>query len=142
MRVLLGCLMLHALCAAVAPSPWWVPNLTLVGLVMAIQRAPHRWPTASVIAGLFTVLWAVRFPVPLLAGSLGLGALVRWLNTQWDLDDPRVQDVVMTCGSGIISAGLLWLDGLWSPTIAGWVVVHVAVTVLLARFVRRLRMFV
>lgn len=139
MRMLLGCLMLHALLAAMAPSPWWVPNLTLVGLVMAIRREPRRWPIASAVAGFFTVAWAVRFPLQLLAGFLGLGALVRWLSTQWDLDDPRVQDAVVACGSGVTSAGLLWLDGLWSPMLAGWVVVHTAVTVLAARLMRRRR---
>ena len=40
MRLLAACWLTHALLAQAIPSPWWVPDVTLVGLVLSVTRSP------------------------------------------------------------------------------------------------------
>ena len=138
MPLLVGCLVLHALIAGIAPSPWWVPDLTVVGLCLAIIGAPRHWLGLSAVAGLFTMVWAIRFPVPIALGYLALGASIRFLAGQWDLEDQRAQDAVVAVSSAFIAAGLIWLDDCWSLRLVGWLVVRITMTILAALLVRRL----
>ena len=62
MSWLAACLIAQALLTSAFSSSWWVPDLTLVGLVLAVARTPSRWFLLSVVAGVFTMAWAIRFP--------------------------------------------------------------------------------
>ena len=128
MGLLVGCLMTHTLLAASVPSPWWVPNLTLAGLVLSIGRSPRRWLGLSGLAGLWTVVWAVRLPEVVLLGYLGWGWLAQEAAKRWDTTEARVQSGFVGIASLLMTVGMLWLEGLWSVPLLGVAVAHVTVT--------------
>lgn len=128
MRVLIGCLLVHALLAEVIPWPWWVPNLTLVGLILAIGATPRRWLIYSLIAGMVSVVWVVRFPGPTLLGYLAVGWMIQALAKLWDASDARVQSLMVGLAALLFTGAALWLDMLWSLPLAGLLAIHVAIT--------------
>jgi hypothetical protein len=128
MLILAGCLVAHALIALVVPSSWWVPDLTLVGLVLTVGKAPSQWCLLSGMAGLFTVAWAVRSSGPILVGYLLLGWIVHVLARHWDATDLRVQCLMSGIASLVMTFGALWLSGLWSLPLLGLASAHVAMT--------------
>lgn len=129
MILLLGFLLAHAVLAQAPVSPWWVPNLTLVGMVLAIGRHPERWAVWAGLAAVWTMVWAVR--MPWLAGlcSLGCGWGARGLCEAWETSDVRMQSLAVGLASLIMTVALLWADRLWSLPVAGMAVVHVGMTV-------------
>lgn len=127
--IFLGCLFGHVAVAGVSSSPWWVPNLTLVGLVLAVAHAPHRWRLVSVCAGLAAAVWAVRIPQGLVLNYLLIGWGVQRFGRQWDISLAHLQRMVVGAASAALTAALLWYEGMWSWTILGLAGVHVAVTV-------------
>ena len=137
MRLLLGCLLAHALLADLAAWPWWVPNLTVVGLVLAVVRRPERWVACSALAGLFATLCAVRVPGPIFVSYVVLGWTVRVIGTQWDTNEPRVRFLLVAAACLVTTLYAVWLDGLWSLAILGWIVVHTVVTTLLVPVIQR-----
>ena len=138
MRLLAGCLAVHALLARLIPSPWWVLDLTLVGLVMAVSRQPGRWLLICAAAGLFASVWAVRIAWPIVAGALVCGGLVRLAAGRWDLADPRVQGGTVVVLSALTTLGLVWLERLWSWPIAALTVARIAMTGLSLRLLQGL----
>ena len=138
MWLLLSTLAAHALIARAVPSPWWVPDLTLVGLILAVARAPSRWLLLSAVAGLFTMAWAVRFPKQMFLSYVALGWVVQMLGRAWDATDLRVQLGMVGLASALLSLGGLWLDELWSFPLLGLSMVRVAMTVLAVPCVRHL----
>ena len=136
MSWLAGCLIAHAVLARAVPSPWWVPDLTLVGLLLAVAKAPSRWLLLSVVAGLFTMVWAVRFPKQVFLSYVALGWVVQMLGRQWDATDPRVQVGMVGLASALLTLGGLWLDELWSFPLLGLSMVRVAMTLLAVPCVR------
>ena len=139
LRMLVISLMAHVVVAGVVPSPWWTPNLTLVGAILAITHAPTRWFTFSGLAGLWMMVWAIRFPAPVLMSYLLLGWIAQLLARHWDTTDLRVQCVMVGVGSLLTTLELLWLDDLWSLPLLGWVSVQVMVTALALPCTRYLR---
>ena len=137
MLFLAGCWLAHAMFAGLIPSPWWVPDLTLAGLVLAVGRRPARWLILSGAAGLFTIIWAVRFPLQILVGYLVIGGIVRALTRAWDATDVRVQSLMAGIASVAMTFGALWLDGLWSIAQLGLALVHAAVTALAVPVIQR-----
>ena len=138
MVVLLGCLAAHIVIAGLLPSPWWVPDLTLVGLIVAIGRSSDRWAVCSGLTGLTTAIWAIRFPQLILAGSLFLGWIVHALAKQWDITDLRLQWLLVAVLSCVTTFGWLWLEDLWSLRLIGIGFVHVLMTSLSVPLIRRL----
>lgn len=132
-----GCLLTHLFLASLVTSPWWVPDLTLVGLVVTVARAPHRWAVLSGLAGLFMAVWAIRFAQQIFLGYLVTGWAVHALCRQWDLTDRRVQWLVVGIASLAMTFGALWLDGLWSPALMGLAMTRVALTCLSAGLIWR-----
>lgn len=138
MRTLVMCLVAHALVARCCPFPWWVPDLTVVGLVVSVGDAPARWLRRSLPAGVFAMIWAVRFPVVIMIGLLAVGWAVRMLARQWDLADPRLQALVVSVAGVVMGCSALCLDGLWSVPLLGLVGMRTAVTTVTVPLVRRL----
>ena len=127
--VLLGlCCMAHAGAMFAVAEPWWAPNLTMVGLVLAVARAPERWFACSVGAALTTMVWAIRFPVAVAGLYLAAGWLVRWTAAQWDVSDARVQGTLVAAASGVMAFSSLWLHGLSSFSVAASALAHVLLT--------------
>ncbi|MDP3704199.1 MAG: hypothetical protein Q8R78_07405 [Candidatus Omnitrophota bacterium] len=118
----------HLALALASPSPWWVPDLTLVGLVLAVGRSPARWFACTVFAGLLTVAWAVRFPGQVFAGYLLIGWVSHLLSRHWDVTDLRIECFLVAAGSLCLMAGMLWLEDLWSLRVLLLTVVRTAVT--------------
>ena len=137
MKLLAACLLTHALLAQVIPSPWWVPDITLVGLIISVTRAPSRWLLVSWVAGLFMLLWTLRHAVPLMVGAVAVGGVVRLLARNWDATDARVQYLVVGLAGCLMTFGAMWLDGCWSLPLFGLAVIHVALTCLAFAGVRR-----
>ena len=138
MLILVGCLVAHGLLADIVPSPWWVPDVTLVGLVLAIGRLPRHWLLFSATAGISMMAWAVRFPQPVFVGYLGFGGVVRLLARQVDANDLRVQCFTAGLASAALSLGALWLDGLWSFSLLGLASGRVLLTAMAVPLARRL----
>ena len=137
LAALVGAIAAHALMAQVIPSFWWVPDVTLVGLVIGIGRSPGRWFILSCAAGLWTMAWAVRFPQLAIAGYLGIGWVIRSVVRHWDIADLRMQYLVCGIASAVTTFGALWVENLWSLAVFGLASVHVAVTCCTVPFARR-----
>lgn len=126
--VLLGCSAAHLALAAASPSPWWVPDLTLVGLVLSTGRSPARWLPLSIFAGLVTMVWAVRFPAQLFTTYLLVGWASQIVVRHWDATDVRIECLHVAVGSLVLMVGMVWLDDLWSPRLLVLTGVRAAVT--------------
>ena len=126
--VLLGCAATQLALALASPSPWWVPDLTLVGLVLAVGRSPERWVAYSASAGLLMVAWAVRFPVQVFVGYFLIGWLSHVLSRHWDATDLRIECLLVAAGSLSLMVGMLWLEDLWSLRVLCLTAVRTAVT--------------
>ena len=130
MTLLVICLVMQALIAQVAPSPWWVPDLTLIGVLVAVVRAPGKWLSVAVVGGLWIMTWTIRFRWPICLGYVALGGVVRLLAAQWDLNDGRILYPLTGISSLLLTLSLLWLDELWSVRLVGLALLRVALTVL------------
>ena len=126
--VFVGCVVAHLALALASPSPWWVPDLTLVGLVLAVGRYPARWFALAVFAGLITVVWAVRFSGQVFAGYLLIGLVSHLLSRHWDVTDLRIECLLVAAGSLCLMVGMLWLEDLWSLRVLLLTVVRTVVT--------------
>ena len=130
----------HGVLAGLLPIPWMVPDLTLVGMVLAIARAPHRWLAYASLAGFGVMCWAIRFPVHVLLSYVIAGGAIRLVATQWDMTDRTVQRVLVGGASLGITLGWMWLDDVWSYAVVAWVLARALMTGLLVPGVRHLRM--
>ena len=131
-----GCLAAHAVAAGMLASPWWVPDLTLIGLVLVVVRMPHRWVIPSVVAGLSTAAWAIRSSSPIFIAYLLVGWVVQRVARQWDATDFRVQWLLVGIVATGLTFGLIWLDDVWSWSIIGLGLVRVAITMVSVPMVR------
>jgi len=133
-----GCAFAHVLVAYASSLPWWVPDLTLIGLIMIVTQVPSQWLLLSALAGMWMNLWAVRFPGQILLGYVGVGWLVQILSRSWDTTDLRIQCVCVFVSSFLLTLWMVWLDHLWTLAVLGWSVVRIVVTVLAVPLVRRM----
>lgn len=80
----------HLIIGRWVASPWLMPDVSLVGLLVALQRAPEHRLSLLVLASLGVT--AAAAPAGGVAGPayLGAGALFAWASTQWNLRAPAV----------------------------------------------------
>ncbi|HEX9780606.1 MAG TPA: hypothetical protein VGB20_05260 [bacterium] len=129
MGILAVCAALHVALVELIGSPWWTPNLTAVGLVMAVGRDPGRWLSVSVLAGGWTALWWDPHAASGIAvGALASGGLLAVGARVWDGADVRIQTSATALLSACMAAIGLWTQGLWSLPLAALALAHVAVT--------------
>ena len=126
--LLASCMIAHAALAMMSPSPWWVPDLTLVGLVLSVARFPSRWLALSGTAGLLTMAWAVRSFSPMFAGYLLIGWATRLAGCRWDVTDLRIESWLAGGGSLLLTLGAFWLDDQWSLVLLFLMVIRTALT--------------
>ena len=141
MGPLVICLLVHHVAVQLVPSPWICPDFTTLGLVLTIARRPSSWWLASIVTGLWLMVWAIRFPVWVALASFGCGAFIRAAAGPWDLADSRVQGLVVSAASAGLTVTGLWLDAHLSPLLLGMAALRVALTVLslpLAQAIQRL----
>jgi hypothetical protein len=122
------CCAAHAGAMFAVTESWWAPNLTVVGLILAVVRAPGRWLACSIAAALTVMIWTVRFPAVVAGTYVATGWFVRWVATQWDVSDPLVQRVLVAAVSAVMAVSSLWLHGLWSVSLAASALAHVVLT--------------
>ncbi len=127
----------HLALAQLVWASWFVPDLTTVGMVINIGRAPKRWWVWSALAGMLTILWVARMPILIYAVYFGLGALLRFSTGQWNANDARVQSLQVLLA--VFSLGLLfcWIDGLWSWTMLAFALARAIVTAFALLLLRR-----
>ena len=138
MALLIGCVVTHALLAHLIASPWWLPDLTLVGLVLAVGRRPAQWLIASLVAALLPVVSAVRFSGQLFSAYLVCGWLVQLVGRRWDAADGRVQGAMVLMATAALTLGAIWLEDLWSLPLLGSAGLRVAATGLCVPLIQRL----
>jgi len=136
--VFVGCLTAHVIAAGLLTSPWWVPDLTLIGLVLVVIRAPQRWVIFSIVAGLSTAAWAIRSSSPVFLSYLLIGWMTQRIAKQWNAMDLHVQWLLVGVASTALTFGLIWLDDLWSWPVVGLGLMRTVFTVLSVPIVRSL----
>jgi len=132
-----GCLLVQALLAQVSPSPWWVPDLSLVSLLVLVSHVPAQWLPWSALAGLWVSVWALRVAWPLLLGYVALGWLVRRCAYALDTSDLSTQGLLVGLAAILLTLALVWVEHLWTLTVLGGALLRVIVTVLAVPVVRR-----
>ena len=137
MIVLGACLVAHHVLALIVPSPWWVPDLTLVGLILAVTSTPRQWPLLSGLAGFLTMLWAIRNPQPVALAYGGLGGVVAWITRRLDASDVRVQCFIVGSAGLLLSLGALWFEDLWSLPLVGAMGIRIVMTTGMVPVVRK-----
>jgi hypothetical protein len=139
MSTLVMCLVIHLTLAMAVPSPWVVPNLTLIGLVLAVSRTPRRWAAYALLVGVVAMLSAVRAPSAAFFGYVAAGAACRAVSLQWDANDRRVQWVVTGVVDFLLTLSALWLEGVWSVRLTAAGLLRAGVSVLCLHLVQALR---
>ena len=138
MAILLSCLLAQAWLAHAIASPWWVPDLTVVGLMVAVTRTPHRWLPLSLVAGAATMVWMIRFAAPLLLGYVTFGWVLQVLITHWEISDWRLRSTLAALVSLLLTLTALWLDETWSLTLLALLLARAFLTALAVPVVQRL----
>ena len=126
--VLGGSLAAHLVAVQLIPSPWLVPNLTLVGVVAGVAAAPQHWLGLGGAAGLLSMLWAPSQGWSVAAGYIAVGAFARLATRHWDASDPRVGAIIMAIGSGAVTAGWVTLLPARPWALLGLAALHIALT--------------
>ena len=132
------CVAAHQLAVQLVPSAWWVPDLTLAGLVVVVSQQPSSWFRLGLIAACGSALMLSRWVRLVVLGYLVAAWTIQWCAHVWDVADRRLQLLMAGALGAAMTAGLLWLDDLWSWPLLGLATIHVAMTVLAVMFVRRL----
>lgn len=139
MIALVGCLVFQAVLASVLPSPWWVPDLASIGLVLAIAAVPHRWLAYAGVAAAAMLAWTIRWAPPSLALVFLAAWSVRTAARRWDAADPRVQVALIIGVSSVLTLAALWSESLMRvATLWGWAGLRLILTVLTACAVARI----
>ncbi len=115
MKMLIACIFVHFVLVQWV-SPWWVPNLTLVACLVAVCERPARWWLFAAVAGLAMTLWSVRHPTWIVGSFLMFSGLAMFGARHWNLQDVRVQIMVVAASMFVFIAMLLWIEHipLWS----------------------------
>jgi hypothetical protein len=124
--------MLHWALANLWPSPWWLPDLTVAGLVVAIARRPDRWLGLALAAAGLTVFWAIRDGGLIFVSLVACGAALRACAEQWDVGDLPMQRVLAAAAAAILHGLILWVHGWWSWPVGLMWLVHAGLTGLAA----------
>jgi hypothetical protein len=133
----IGSLAVQWLLCGVA-SPWWVPDVTLVAVMLVIASAPDGWWLPSAIAGLLTMGWMIQAPALPLVWYLALGLGVSLGSGFWDLGDRRIQLVAIGIAEGVWLSLHVWFQDVAVLPLAGWLLLHVGITLLSVPMMRRL----
>lgn len=135
--MLLWCVATHIIWLHISPLVWLVPDLTLLGVVLAVSTKPERWFALSLLAGAATTLWLVRWLPFFFLGTIAVGWIVREVTRHWDARDVRIQALLVILSSAAMTLGALGLDQLCSLSIWAMAILHVAMTLLALPIAKR-----
>jgi len=100
------------------PSPWLVPDLTMLSVAVLILRLPGHPLTPAWLAGVAAMTLAVHHPLWMGMAYLSAGAAVKWMAHQWEVADPSRERLVI----GLAQGGLLILLASTGPVTVGLIV--------------------
>ena len=100
------------------PSPWFVPDLTLLGMAVLILRLPEHPFAPAWLAGVAAMTLAGRHPLWVGLAYLAAGVAVKWMARQWEVTEPFRERLVI----GIAQGGLLILLASTGPVTVGLIV--------------------
>ena len=139
MRILMVTLLTHVVIVGMWPAPWWVPDLTTIGLVLAVSKTPSRWLAYAGCTGVLLTVWAIRHPAAVEVSCLLIGWGTQLTAQRWDAGDLRVQCLLIGMASALMTLWALWLeDLLGSLPLVGLVGLRVTLTCLAVPLVRSL----
>lgn len=121
-------LVVQQLAVMISPSPWWIPDITAIGLVVTVGRPRAGWLGLSLFAGCVAMALAVRFAGAVLVWYVALGWLVHRLRRHWDASDVRVQSLVAGVSSLVMVLAMLGMGRIGSLSLLWWVVARAALT--------------
>ena len=98
---------LHVVLGRWVASPWLMPDLTLISMVLAMTLPSQSLLGPALLAGFFVMLSTPQQPLLLGGTYVGAGWLIQVLALRWDLTDSTLQQLTV----GAAEAGLLamWL---------------------------------
>ena len=100
-------LLLHLAAGRFLPSPWLVPDLTLIGVVLVVARLPGKALGSGMLVAAMMIMGTWRHVWIDTVLYLGAGLLVGSAATRWDVTDRSVQ-LAMVAGLET-SFAVVWL---------------------------------
>jgi len=127
---------LHLALGRWVPSPWFMPDLTVTGMVLAILLLPERPVSPAILSGALTMLFSV--PHSLAAGVMYplVGGLVKYAAHQWDLSQPRRQRAVVVAAQALLLFLTVPLRTRWTGELFWLSLVHLSLTALCVPVIR------
>ena len=116
-------------------SPWMLPDVTLIGIGLAVSRSADSITDLALLAGLLPMVITGRHSWDVGIGYAGAAALWRWVQSHWDVADRRLSlgaVAVLELGLSIwwLNRADAWSAQMWgavplrvASTMAGWAVV-------------------
>ncbi len=133
--ILVGTLV-HFILGRWVDSPWAMPDLTLLGICLALSQSSDSVMDLVLLAGLLPMLTAGTRAWDVGVGYAGAAALWHWATSRWDVTDRRLSLLgiaVLELGLSIwwLSRADAWSADMWGAvplrvtiTVAGWAVVN------------------
>lgn len=119
-------------------SPWVVPDLILISMILAMAKVPEDPPMSSGLWGAVLAMVAtLHEPVAVGLAYLGTAWLVRRLASRLDLADPTIQLMVVGIGEVLLLGVWLMLDSRLCVGVVMLSVVRLGMTVGCVPFMRR-----
>ena len=107
----------HLLVGRWVNSPWLMPDLTLIGMMLAMGRFPEQaWRIAG-SGGWFAMIASVRQPGLVGLAYAGAGGLARWIAVRWDVSRPAVQLLAVGLTEGLMILVALCVESARSPIV-------------------------
>src|SRR3989338_3153440 len=119
---------LHLIAALFIPSPWFVPNFSVVGLVLAVSHKPSSWFAFALLCGLLSALWVIRSPVPVMMSYVAIGWVVQMLGSQVDVRRLDFQYLMVGISTLIVTLSGLWLSGIYSFPLLALIILNVIIS--------------
>ena len=130
--LLISSLVLHSVAGRWTVSPWLLPDLSLIGLAMAVEQAPSYRRQLLLLAVIGVMLLAGPAAVRAGAAYGAFGGALIWFAGQWDAP-PRLLKAAVMAAAELLLIAVWWIgDGpamTW-PLLIG-AVQHLAFTVAL-----------
>ena len=96
--------LLHLALGRWTPSPWFMPDLTVTSMVLAILLLPGRPFSPAAAGGLAVMLTAVHHPLLMGTAYAAAGGLIKLGADQWDLTPPALQHAAVLAAQALLLA--------------------------------------
>lgn len=120
-------------------SPWWMPDLALAGLMLAMMRERPATRGALCLVALLAMLFSAGHSPGTGVAYLVAGGTLVWMSAQWEWAQPSMQLAAL----GVAEGALLLLGVVLHKTRLTWgllplVILRIGMTVLSWPLLRRL----